>query len=192
VAGKGISAALLMAAFESICGPQLTAGIPGAWQRQRPAEAMAAGAHAFSAIGFSLGVEPAGVCHTSPEKYALYFGLYDDENRTLTYTNAGHLPPIPPCAMAQRKRLEVTGTVGGRVFRSRRTKRKASSCAGRDLLVAFNPTASLSEKSTGETLARAAGPTCCTVWAARNQKNHYAHYGDGRAVDRVMRSCSTT
>ena len=32
---------------------------------------------------------------TQPEKYAtMFLGLYDDEKRTLTYSNAGHLPPI--------------------------------------------------------------------------------------------------
>ena len=33
--------------------------------------------------------------NTAPEKYAtFYFSLFDDELGTLTYTNAGHLPPL--------------------------------------------------------------------------------------------------
>jgi phosphoserine phosphatase RsbU/P len=33
--------------------------------------------------------------HTSPEKYAtFFFAVYDEPTTTLTYTNAGHLPPM--------------------------------------------------------------------------------------------------
>ena len=73
---------------------------------------------------------------TSPEKFAtFYFGLYDDDSRVLTYTNAGHLPPI---LMRDGKaaRLDVTGTVVGAFPFARYEERKVELRAG-DLLVAF-------------------------------------------------------
>ena len=39
---------------------------------------------------------------TQPEKYAtLFLGFYDDEKHRLTYSNAGHLPPIVLAPMAR-------------------------------------------------------------------------------------------
>jgi phosphoserine phosphatase RsbU/P len=110
VAGKGISAALLMAAIQSAMRAQLTAGMP--------VHAMAAsggvnGNAPFSAAELVSQLNKQVYANTSSEKYAtFYFGLYDDETRMLTYTNAGHLPPI---VMRDEKaqRLEVTGTVVG-------------------------------------------------------------------------------
>jgi sigma-B regulation protein RsbU (phosphoserine phosphatase) len=51
--------------------------------------------------------------NTAPEKYAtFFFGIYDETSRTLTYTNAGHLPPII-LRNSGPEMLEVTGTVVG-------------------------------------------------------------------------------
>ncbi len=74
--------------------------------------------------------------NTSPEKYAtFYFGLYDDENRMLTYTNAGHLPPLLMRDGAAQ-RLEVTGTVVG-AFPFAVYEEKSIALRRGDLLVAF-------------------------------------------------------
>ena len=52
--------------------------------------------------------------NTSPEKYAtFYFGLFDENRSVLTYTNAGHLPPILMRDGEPYAELEVTGTVVG-------------------------------------------------------------------------------
>jgi len=60
------------------------------------------------------------------EKFATcYFGLYDDSNGTLRYTNAGHLPPIL-VRKGAATRLEVNGTVMG-AFPSLNTTRASSS-----------------------------------------------------------------
>ncbi len=50
---------------------------------------------------------------TSAEKFAtFYFGIYDDRVRQLTYTNAGHPPPIV-IRDGETLRLETNGTVVG-------------------------------------------------------------------------------
>ena len=95
VAGKGISAALLMAAIQSVMRTQLTDA------------AAISPAKVVSLLNRQL------YANTSPEKYAtFYFGLYDDASEILTYTNAGHLPPILVRDGAPTL-LEITGTVVG-------------------------------------------------------------------------------
>jgi sigma-B regulation protein RsbU (phosphoserine phosphatase) len=86
IAGKGISAALLMATLQAALRAQVS---------------QSAG---DSESGISAGLDPATLvsklnqqiyAHTSPEKYAtFFFALYDEANRSLTYTNAGHLSPL--------------------------------------------------------------------------------------------------
>ncbi|MGA2329284.1 MAG: SpoIIE family protein phosphatase [Bryobacteraceae bacterium] len=108
VAGKGISAALLMATVQSTMRTQLRAG------------------RDFAAAGGNGGKQPALstatlvsrlnqqlYAYTPPEKFAtFYFALYDDETGWMNYTNAGHLPPIL-VHKGVASRLEVTGTVVG-------------------------------------------------------------------------------
>jgi sigma-B regulation protein RsbU (phosphoserine phosphatase) len=135
VAGKGISAALLMASIQSIMRMQLTAGAP--------MHAVAAtgggnrgGRMALSAAELVSQLNRQVCANTAPEKFAtFYFGLYDDESRVLTYTNAGHLPPIL-MRDGQAERLEVTGTVVGAFPLAGYEEKRVQLRAG-DLLVAF-------------------------------------------------------
>jgi sigma-B regulation protein RsbU (phosphoserine phosphatase) len=134
VAGKGISAALLMASIQSIMRTQLTAGIP-----MHAAAAPGGNDRARDVLSAAELVSQLNqqVCaNTAPEKFAtFYFGLYDDESRVLTYTNAGHLPPIL-MRDGQAERLEVTGTVVG-AFPFARYEEKTVQLQAGDLLVAF-------------------------------------------------------
>jgi len=108
VAGKGISAALLMATLQSTMRTQLRAG-----------QALAAGA---GNGGPATALSPADLvsrlnqqlfAFTPPEKFAtFFFALYDDTTGLMTYTNAGHLPPIL-IRRGKVSRLDVTGTVVG-------------------------------------------------------------------------------
>jgi sigma-B regulation protein RsbU (phosphoserine phosphatase) len=104
VAGKGISAALLMAAIQSSLRAQfydgfsragLDAGVP-----LSTAEAVRRLNHQLSEC-------------TSMEKYATFFyAVYDEPKGLLTYTNAGHPPPV----LFRRngiERLAQGGTVVG-------------------------------------------------------------------------------
>ena len=100
VAGKGISAALLMAAIQSTMRTQLT-GASGA----RPDH--------FSASALVSTLNQQLYASTSPEKYAtFFFALYDDTQHALTYTNAGHLPPFLMRG-EELLTLDPTGTVVG-------------------------------------------------------------------------------
>jgi phosphoserine phosphatase RsbU/P len=100
VAGKGISAALLMAAIQSNMRTQLTAT-----NGSRPDHLSAAAL--VSALNRQL------YANTTPEKYAtFYFAMYDDADHTVTYTNAGHLPPLL-VRQQTLQLLEPTGTVVG-------------------------------------------------------------------------------
>jgi sigma-B regulation protein RsbU (phosphoserine phosphatase) len=86
IAGKGISAALLMATMQAALRAQVS-------QSQPPRD-----------VGDVSELDPATLvsklnqqiyAHTSPEKYAtFFFALYDESSRSLTYTNAGHLSPL--------------------------------------------------------------------------------------------------
>jgi sigma-B regulation protein RsbU (phosphoserine phosphatase) len=101
VAGKGISAALLMASIQSSLRTQLTPASNG------HASATPSAACLVSNLNRHL------YANTSPEKYAtFYFAVYDDTRRALSYTNAGHLPPLL-LRDHRFERLEPTGTVVG-------------------------------------------------------------------------------
>ena len=99
VAGKGISAALLMASIQSTMRTQLTAVNGSA-------------AH-FSTAALVATLNRQLYATTSPEKYAtFYFALYDETTSALTYTNAGHLAPILVRG-SDIQMLDSTGTVVG-------------------------------------------------------------------------------
>ncbi len=100
VAGKGISAALLMATIQSTMRTQLS-GANGNHQNLLSAAKM------VGLLNRQL------YATTSPEKYAtFYFALYDDERHALTYTNAGHLAPML-LRGNDLQMLDSTGTVVG-------------------------------------------------------------------------------
>ena len=108
VAGKGISAALLMATIQSSFRTELRGSIDSAL--------LAAPDGGRSMLDTAMLVSHLNqqiFNFTSPEKYTtFFFGLWDDVHRKLTYTNAGHLPPIV-IRNGGISRLTVNGTVVG-------------------------------------------------------------------------------
>jgi sigma-B regulation protein RsbU (phosphoserine phosphatase) len=108
VSGKGISAALLMATVQSTMRTQLRAG------RELEAAAGGGGQASFPSTATLVSrLNQQLFAFTPPEKFAtFYFALYDDTTGWMTYTNAGHMPPILVRAGAAA-RLDVTGTVVG-------------------------------------------------------------------------------
>jgi sigma-B regulation protein RsbU (phosphoserine phosphatase) len=123
VAGKGISAALLMAAIQSTMRTQLgslhgngrlplsTAQLVGNLNKQLYAT-------------------------TSAEKYAtFYFAMYEETTHSLTYTNAGHLAPML-LRDGNFEMLDSTGTVVG-AFPFANYKEKTVVLEHGDMLVAY-------------------------------------------------------
>ena len=98
VAGKGISAALLMATLQSSLRTQLS----NAGGNGRPSAA-----RLVSQLNQYL------YANTSPEKFTtLCLGLYDEADGSFSYTNGGNVPPALVREGAVQ-RLDVNGTVVG-------------------------------------------------------------------------------
>jgi sigma-B regulation protein RsbU (phosphoserine phosphatase) len=130
VAGKGISAALLMASIQSIMRSHL-----------------AAGPQSISDVVAQLNKQL--YANTSAEKYAtFFFGIYDEQERLLTYTNAGHLPPLVVRASGVEL-LEVTGTVVG-AFPSIRYQEKSIRIEPGDVFVSYTDGITEPENAYGE------------------------------------------
>ena len=95
ISGKGISAALLMASFQAAL--RSTATLDGNGDTSKLVTLM--NEHLFR--------------NTSDDRYATFFyAIYDSETHMLTYTNAGHLPPLF-IADGSVEHLEQGGTVVG-------------------------------------------------------------------------------
>ncbi len=104
VSGKGISAALLMATIQSAIRAQLYASSGG---DGRAAGMLLSTAETVRRLSRQL-------YETTPaEKYATFFyAVYDPGSRRLTYTNAGHPPPML-FSNGKVERLGVGGTALG-------------------------------------------------------------------------------
>ncbi len=102
VAGKGISAALLMATLQSALRTQVRNCLA-----EENGRATLSTSHLVSQLNEQIYAD------TSPEKYAtFYFSIYDDKTGLLTYTNAGHLPPVL-FRRGKATPLDVNGMVVG-------------------------------------------------------------------------------
>jgi len=100
VSGKGVSAALLMASIQSALHAQLKFAGP----RPRPVLSTATLVELISQQLYE---------NTPAQKYATFFcSVYDDDTGRLSYTNAGHLPPIL-VRDGRAMRLEGGGMVVG-------------------------------------------------------------------------------
>lgn len=152
ISGKGISAALLMAtvhsavrAYEFGLVSEEAPAVVGAYAPGILARAQVSGAIAVAASNGKL--SPAGMLallnrhlyrSTSSEKYAtLFLSVYDEESRTLTYGNAGHLPPMVLGADGSVRRLDTDGLVIGLFERSRYEDRSIALRPG-DIFAAFS------------------------------------------------------
>jgi phosphoserine phosphatase RsbU/P len=130
VAGKGISAALLMASLQSSLRTQL-------------AEAAVSTSQLVSRVNQQL------YASTAPEKFATFCaGMFDEAGGVFTYTNAGHLPPL----LVRRgsvERLDVNGMVVGAFPLASYTESRVELNTG-DLLVFFTDGISEPENAYGE------------------------------------------
>ncbi|HWF04975.1 MAG TPA: PP2C family protein-serine/threonine phosphatase [Candidatus Angelobacter sp.] len=119
ISGKGISAALLMATIHSAVRAYeqeqlLSVGAIAAYGTTSRVAAIEAHVAPPSPAQMLWLLNRHLFQSTQPEKYAtLFLGFYDDLKRRLTYSNAGHLPPIVIAADGSVRRLETGGTVVG-------------------------------------------------------------------------------
>jgi sigma-B regulation protein RsbU (phosphoserine phosphatase) len=134
VAGKGISAALLMATLQSSLRTQLSS----ASGNGRPSAA-----RLVSQLNQYL------YANTSPEKFTtLCLGLYDETDGSFSYTNGGNLPP----ALVRGgtvQRLDVNGTVVG-AFPNAQYDESRIALQRDDLLVFFTDGVTEPENEYGE------------------------------------------
>jgi sigma-B regulation protein RsbU (phosphoserine phosphatase) len=119
IAGKGLSASLLMASLQAL----VRSHAPSLADNLRE---------------FAREVNRHLCESTDDARFAtLFFGIYDDETRTLRYLNAGHNPPILIRAGGEIQRLGVGGMVLG-LFEENRYEEGRVALEKDDLLVIFS------------------------------------------------------
>lgn len=131
VSGKGTAAALLMANLQGCFRSQIDAG-------------------ARSPSVLLRAVNKLFYNSTPREQYATaFFGRYDDRNRTLSYVNCGHPPPMLLRASGEIERLEPCATVLG-AFRSWDCQEESVGIAPGETLIVFSDGVTDSGVDTGE------------------------------------------
>ncbi len=159
ISGKGISAALLMATVHAFVrayslepertlasvasaatisdGNILTALAENGSNERSPSSLM-------STLNYQL------YRSTPPEKYAtMFLGHYDAESHALTYSNAGHLPPLLLGSDGEVRRLETSGTVVG-LFDGMSYDESAIAMRPGDIFVAYSDGITEPENEFGE------------------------------------------
>ncbi len=141
VAGKGISAALLMATIQAALRMELRASVEMA--------APSMNGTRFSTARMVSELNQQLHATTSPEKYAtFFFAIYDQSTSLMTYTNAGHLQPVLFRDGAATP-LDVNGTVVGAFPFSKYEESKVELRSG-DLLVCYTDGITEPENEYGE------------------------------------------
>jgi sigma-B regulation protein RsbU (phosphoserine phosphatase) len=148
VAGKGISAALLMATVQATLRTQILAGLEalretGSNSGEKRFRETLSTARLISQLNRQL------YAYTSQEKYAtFYFGIYDDVTGAITYTNAGHPPPIL-LRGNEITRLDTPGMILGAFSTGGYQESRIELLSG-DLLVCFTDGITEPENEFGE------------------------------------------
>jgi phosphoserine phosphatase RsbU/P len=140
VAGKGISAALLMATIQAAMRMELraSADLAASMNGLRLSTA-----RMVSELNQQL------YATTSPEKFAtFFFAIYDQTTGVITYTNAGHLQPVLIRA-GEPLRLDVNGTIVGAFPFSKYEESRLELLSG-DLLVCYTDGITEPENEYGE------------------------------------------
>jgi sigma-B regulation protein RsbU (phosphoserine phosphatase) len=158
VSGKGISAALLMATIHSAVRAYSLEGNPSLRLPVAVGETTGSGLAVASRLdgaevssGTLLSLLNHQLYQSTPaEKYAtLFLGVYDGEQRQLTYSNGGHLPPIILAEDGSLRRLERGGTVVG-LFDHRSYEESSVSLRRGELFLAYSDGVSEPENDFGE------------------------------------------
>jgi len=155
ISGKGISAALLMATIHSAVR---------AYEHEQLVSVSTAAAYGTTTRIAALEAQVAPVSpaqmlwllnrhlfqSTQPEKYAtLFLGFYNDVKHRLTYSNAGHLPPIVLASDGSVRRLDRGGTVVGLFPDCDYEEETIELCSG-DIFIGFSDGITEPENEFGE------------------------------------------
>jgi sigma-B regulation protein RsbU (phosphoserine phosphatase) len=162
ISGKGISAALLMATIHSAVRAYEYGRMPQSSEFIYAGSAVGAekivGGRDLAVYNDGL-QSPAVVLEllnrhlfqsTQAEKYAtLFLGVYDGNKRSLTYTNAGHLPPLIIGEDGSVHRLETGGMVIG-LFDGMTYEQATVTLRTNDIFVAYSDGITEPENEFGE------------------------------------------
>jgi sigma-B regulation protein RsbU (phosphoserine phosphatase) len=158
ISGKGISAALLMATIHSAVRAYEQEQLAAVTAGHTSLQTTRSGSVGL-AIRHSPPQSPSQVLWllnrqlyktTQPEKYAtLFLGFYDGHARRLTYSNAGHLPPLILGEDRSLRRLEVGGTVVG-LFDNVEYEESTVELYPEDIFIAFSDGITEPENEFGE------------------------------------------
>jgi sigma-B regulation protein RsbU (phosphoserine phosphatase) len=118
VAGKGMSAALLMASLQAAVKATAAADMPPSRVCNKVRQVVTGNLAGGTFITF-------------------FYALLDTAARTLTYCNAGHNPPLLVRASGDVERLDVGGSVLGRLFRTETYDEATVTLAAGDRVVLF-------------------------------------------------------
>ena len=158
ISGKGISAALLMATLHSAVRAYRLASEDLVYSENAIAALMVSheglagdGGKLFESPGRILSLLNRHLYRsTAPEKYAtLFLAHYDAATAQLTYSNAGHLPPLVLSRAGKIRRLDCGGTVVG-LMDGMRYKEDRFQMKSGDLVVAYSDGITEPENDFGE------------------------------------------
>jgi sigma-B regulation protein RsbU (phosphoserine phosphatase) len=158
ISGKGISAALLMATLHSAVRAYRLASEDLVYSESAAAALMVSrdglagdGGKLFESPGRILSLLNRHLYRsTQPSKYAtLFLAHYDAETAQLTYSNAGHLPPLLLSLDGKVRRLDCGGTVVGLMDGMRYQEDRVPMHRG-DVLVAYSDGITEPENDFGE------------------------------------------
>jgi sigma-B regulation protein RsbU (phosphoserine phosphatase) len=150
VAGKGISAALMMAGLQSMLHTQFDLTRDSLVRRAVAGDGGSTAPPAADAVAALVGqLNRQLYRQITKGRFATFFcGLYDDDTGELTYTNAGHPPPMILRDGALH-RLEKGGVVLG-IFPGARYQQETVSLQPGDLFLLFTDGITEPENSYGE------------------------------------------
>jgi sigma-B regulation protein RsbU (phosphoserine phosphatase) len=159
ISGKGISAALLMATIHSAVRVYEFGREPSREQLVAAGGAAISAATGGGSVAAAEHESPAHVLEllnshlyhsTPPEKYAtLFLAVWDGATHRLSYSNAGHLPPLVVQTDGSVRKLDAGGTVIG-LFESCQYDEDAVALSPGDLFVAYSDGLTEPENEFGE------------------------------------------
>ena len=149
VAGKGISAALLMATIQAAMRMELRSSLVSNFASSPAPGGLTQAQFRLPPARLVFDLNQQLYATTAPEKYAtFFFALLDETSGLLSYTNAGHLQPLL-IRNGNAVKLDVNGTVVG-AFPFSKYEESTLQLESGDLLVCYTDGITEPENAYGE------------------------------------------